>query len=193
MRKPSVNLGGNTQNIHAVAPRTPALRRRAQDLRPATPRPGTSPTTDPPRHTPCLPATRTGWRSLRRRARHPSILASSTRRVDDQAGPWRARLRYRARPEAAERGRWRRRGGAAGRRGQHRCCWSVGRGVGEGGILLSDGDDFPDVCGLFRPVLTVGRGVWPRASRCHAWADCRVRQSRPTRRPTHEPRSRSRG
>jgi hypothetical protein len=149
--------------------------------------------TDPPRHTPCLPATRTGWRSLRRRARHPSILASSTRRVDDQAGRWRGRLRCRARLGAAERGRWRRRGGAAGRRGQHRCCWSVGRGVGEGGILLSDGDDFPDVCGLFRPVLAVGRGVWPRASRCHAWADCRVRQSRPTRRPTHEPRSRSRG
>jgi hypothetical protein len=79
----------------------------------------------PARHTPCLSATQTGWRSLRHRAGRPSILASPSRRVDDQAGPWRARLRYRARPEAAERGRWRRRG-AAGHRGQHRCCWSVG-------------------------------------------------------------------
>jgi hypothetical protein len=38
-----VFLGGFTQKIHAVASRTPALRRRAQDLRPATPLPGTSP------------------------------------------------------------------------------------------------------------------------------------------------------
>ena len=38
-----VILGGFTQKIHAVAPRTPAPRRRAQSLRPATPLPGTSP------------------------------------------------------------------------------------------------------------------------------------------------------
>jgi hypothetical protein len=38
-----VNLGGNTQNIHAVALRVPAPRRRAQDLRRATPLEGTPP------------------------------------------------------------------------------------------------------------------------------------------------------
>lgn len=38
-----VNLGGNTQNMHAVALRLAAPRRRAHDLRRATPRPGTSP------------------------------------------------------------------------------------------------------------------------------------------------------
>jgi len=71
-----VFLGGFTQKIHAVASRTPVLRRRAQGLRPATPLPGTSPLPAEPSAGPVLPG---------KASRHPGHGGAARRPAEQPA------------------------------------------------------------------------------------------------------------